>query len=41
VLVPMMFGRISPLKAVASGKVRVGGRRPWRLAAFLRTVHMP
>ncbi|GAB3135964.1 maleylpyruvate isomerase N-terminal domain-containing protein [Amycolatopsis sp. NPDC004378] len=41
VLVPMMFGRISPLRAVTSGKVRVGGRRPWRLLPFLRTVHMP
>ncbi|OXM60142.1 maleylpyruvate isomerase N-terminal domain-containing protein [Amycolatopsis vastitatis] len=41
VLVPMMFGRISPLRAVGSGKVRVGGRRPWRLVEFLRTVHMP
>jgi hypothetical protein len=41
VLVPMMFGRISPLRAVFSGKVRVGGRRPWLLPVFLRTVHMP
>ncbi|SED74666.1 TIGR03083 family protein [Amycolatopsis tolypomycina] len=41
VLVPMMFGRISPPRAVLSGKVRVGGRRPWRLVEFLRTVHMP
>ncbi|WP_410617471.1 maleylpyruvate isomerase N-terminal domain-containing protein [Amycolatopsis sp. lyj-109] len=41
VLVPMMFGRISTPRAVLSGKVRVGGRRPWRLAEFLRTVHMP
>ncbi|MGW5747921.1 maleylpyruvate isomerase N-terminal domain-containing protein [Amycolatopsis sp. NPDC003861] len=41
VLVPMMFGRISPLRAVGTGKVRVGGRRPWRLPEFLRTVHMP
>jgi uncharacterized protein (TIGR03083 family) len=41
VLVPMMFGRISEARAVLTGKVRVGGRRPWRLLEFLRTVHMP
>jgi uncharacterized protein (TIGR03083 family) len=41
VLVPMMFGRIGKLRAVASGGVRIGGPRPWLLPAFLRTVRMP
>jgi uncharacterized protein (TIGR03083 family) len=41
VLVPMMFGRISQARAVLTGKVRLGGRRPWLLPVFLRTVHMP
>lgn len=37
----MLFGRISPARAALSGKVRVGGPRPWLLYHFLRTVHMP
>jgi len=41
VLVPMMFGRITKSRAVLSGKVRIGGPRPWLLPAFLRTVRMP
>lgn len=41
VLVPMMFGRISRARAVLGGGVRIGGRRPWLLPAFLRTVRMP
>ncbi len=41
VLVPMMFGRISRPRAVLTGGVRIGGRRPWLLPAFLRTVRMP
>jgi len=41
VLVPMMFGRIGKLRAVASSGVRIGGPRPWLLPAFLRTVRMP
>jgi hypothetical protein len=40
VLVPMMFGRVGKARAVFSGKVTVRGRRPWRLAKFLRTVRM-
>jgi uncharacterized protein (TIGR03083 family) len=41
VLVPMMFGRISHLRAALLGGVRIGGPRPWLLPAFLRTVRMP
>ncbi|WP_370969123.1 maleylpyruvate isomerase family mycothiol-dependent enzyme [Amycolatopsis sp. cg9] len=41
VLVPMMFGRISKPRAVLTGGVRISGRRPWLLPAFLRTVRMP
>lgn len=37
----MLFGRVSQLRAVATGKVFVRGRRPWLLPAFMRTVHMP
>ena len=37
----MMFGRISRLRAVLTGKVRVSGPRPWLLPAFLRTVRFP
>ncbi|MER7458847.1 SCP2 sterol-binding domain-containing protein [Micromonospora sp. NPDC126480] len=37
----MMFGRITKLRALLTGKVRVRGRRPWVLPAFLRTVRMP
>ncbi|MCR6484435.1 maleylpyruvate isomerase N-terminal domain-containing protein [Amycolatopsis sp. OK19-0408] len=41
VLVLMMFGRVGKARAVLSGGVRLGGRRPWLLPAFLRTVKMP
>jgi hypothetical protein len=37
----MLFGRVSPLRAVLSGKVVVTGSRPWLLPAFLRTVRFP
>jgi uncharacterized protein (TIGR03083 family) len=37
----MLFGRVSVVRAVARGDVRVGGPRPWLLPAFLRFVHMP
>jgi len=37
----MLFRRISRLRAVSTGKVRVGGRRPWLLPGFLRVVRMP
>ncbi|MGK5550585.1 maleylpyruvate isomerase N-terminal domain-containing protein [Actinomadura kijaniata] len=38
----MLFGRISRARAALTGKVVVrGGRRPWRLPAFLRIVHLP
>ncbi|HEX2317083.1 MAG TPA: maleylpyruvate isomerase N-terminal domain-containing protein [Thermomonospora sp.] len=37
----MLFGRVGRLRAVASGRVVVGGRRPWLLPAFLRTVRFP
>lgn len=37
----MMFGRVSKARAVLTGKVVVGGRRPWLLPAFLQTVRMP
>jgi len=36
-----MFGRISRPRAALSGKLRVGGPRPWLLPAFLRTVRLP
>ncbi|MEV4057345.1 maleylpyruvate isomerase N-terminal domain-containing protein [Amycolatopsis sp. NPDC049688] len=41
VLVPMMFGRISKLRAALLGGVWVSGPRPWLLPEFLRTVRMP
>lgn len=37
----MMFGRISKLRAVLNRKVIIGGRRPWLMPAFLRTVRAP
>jgi len=37
----MLFGRVSRLRAGLTGKVRVGGRRPWLLPAFLRTMRLP
>jgi hypothetical protein len=37
----MMFGRISRLRAVMTRKIVIGGRRPWLMPAFLRTVRLP
>jgi hypothetical protein len=37
----MMFGRISKSRAVLTRKVIIGGRRPWLMPAFLRTVRLP
>ncbi len=37
----MMFGRISKSRAVMTRKVVIGGRRPWLMPAFLRTVRLP
>jgi uncharacterized protein (TIGR03083 family) len=37
----MMFGRISKLQAVLTRKIIIGGRRPWLIPAFLRTVRLP
>ncbi|MBC6467410.1 maleylpyruvate isomerase family mycothiol-dependent enzyme [Actinomadura alba] len=38
----MLFGRVSRARALLTGKVVVvGGRRPWLLPAFMRTVRFP
>jgi hypothetical protein len=37
----MMFGRVSKPRAVLTRKVSVGGRRPWLLPVFLRTLRVP
>jgi hypothetical protein len=37
----MLFGRVSPVRAVLSGGIRVGGPRPWLLPAFMRKVRCP
>jgi len=37
----MMFGRISRLRALATRKVVIRGRRPWLLPVFLRKVRVP
>ena len=37
----MMFGRISKLQAILTRKIVIGGRRPWLMPAFLRTVRLP
>jgi hypothetical protein len=37
----MMFGRMSKPRAVLTRKVTVGGRRPWLLPVFLRTLRVP
>lgn len=37
----MLFGRISKPRALLTGKVSVGGRRPWLLPAFLKIVRLP
>jgi len=37
----MMFGRVSKPRAVLTGKVRIGGGRPWLLPVFLKTFRVP
>lgn len=37
----MMFGRISKSRVVLTRKIVIGGRRPWLMPAFLRTVRFP
>jgi len=37
----MLFGRVSRLRAAATGRLFVSGRRPWLLPEFLRTVRLP
>jgi uncharacterized protein (TIGR03083 family) len=37
----MMFGRINRPRAVLTRKIVIGGRRPWLLPRFLRTVRAP
>lgn len=37
----VLFGRVSHARAALTGKLRVSGRRPWLLPAFLRTVRLP
>lgn len=37
----MLFGRISKSRAILTRKIIVGGRRPWLLPAFLRTIRAP
>jgi hypothetical protein len=37
----MMFGRISKVQAVLTRKIVIGGRRPWLMPAFLRTIRLP
>ncbi|WP_141977167.1 maleylpyruvate isomerase N-terminal domain-containing protein [Saccharothrix saharensis] len=37
----VLFGRVSRVRAALTGGLRVTGRRPWLLPAFLRTVRLP
>ncbi|MFU8852209.1 hypothetical protein ACNAW0_14675 [Micromonospora sp. SL1-18] len=37
----MLFGRLSKARSVLTGKVVIGGRRPWLLPAFLRKLRLP
>lgn len=37
----MLFGRISKSRAVLTRKIIIGGRRPWLIPAFLRTIRAP
>jgi uncharacterized protein (TIGR03083 family) len=37
----MLFGRISRSRAILTRKIVLGGRRPWLIPAFLRTVRCP
>ena len=40
-LMLLLFGRVSPVRAAATGKTVVWGRKPWRLAALLNSVRFP
>jgi hypothetical protein len=37
----LLFGRLGRARAALTGKVVVGGRRPWLLPAFLRIMRLP
>jgi uncharacterized protein (TIGR03083 family) len=37
----MLFGRVHRMRAVLTGKLSVGGRRPWLLPAFMRVLRAP
>lgn len=37
----MLFGRLGRLRAVATGGLAVGGRRPWLLPAFQKVMRVP
>lgn len=37
----MMFGRVSRARALLTGRIRVGGPRPWLLPPFLRVFRTP
>ncbi|GAA0565969.1 maleylpyruvate isomerase family mycothiol-dependent enzyme [Actinomadura livida] len=37
----MLFHRVGKPRAVLTGKVRIRGRRPWRLRYFFRTIRIP
>ncbi len=37
----MLFGRVSKARAVATGRLRVGGPHPWLLPHFTRKVRLP
>ena len=37
----MMFHRISMMRAALTGRLRIWGRRPWRLSTFMKSVRAP
>ncbi|MFJ8917095.1 maleylpyruvate isomerase N-terminal domain-containing protein [Amycolatopsis sp. NPDC102389] len=37
----MLFHRVGKVRSALTGKIVVGGRRPWLLPAFLRVVRLP
>ncbi len=37
----VLFGRVGRVRAALTGRLRVGGPRPWLLPSFLRTVRLP
>jgi hypothetical protein len=37
----VLFGRVNPLYPVLRGRLRVWGRRPWRLRRLMRAIKMP